>query len=120
MSWIQIHKSRNYAALLMLMSTSFCLNATAQTQQFSTASSALYGSVTRTVMGPAPTTTSIAPIASSITQLSGTNDSPLSTASQTIYGVAVYNLSTIDDATLAADTALNDYGTAFASTGTGS
>lgn len=59
----------------------------------------------------------IAPVDQSTTSTSGSNDSSAPTASQTINGVQVYNLSSVDDSTSDSQTASADFGQGEAKTG---
>ena len=117
-----------YTAILMVATLGFSRSAAAQTVnvappivQFSSEADAISGSVTKTTLGllQQPTVT-IAPVDQSTTVTLGYNDVPANSAVQNVFGVEVYNLSTIEDITLASDTGAQDSGQATANTGPGS
>lgn len=125
--WTNRNEARTttpYTTILMTAIVSVALslgqNASAQTTQFSSEADAVSGTVTKTVLGLLPQTVTIAPVDQSNTATSGSNDVPAATAAQTILGVAVYNLGTVDDSTSASYTATLDGGVDSASTAAGS
>ncbi|KVT76148.1 hypothetical protein WT25_24415 [Burkholderia territorii] len=95
------------------------VHAQAQTVAFSSGADAISGTVTKKVLSNCPvltSTTTIAPVDQSTTSTSGSDDTPEAKASQTIYGVEVYNLSGVDDSTSASNTAAAEFGKAEAKT----
>ena len=113
-----------YTTILMTALVSVALglgqNSSAQTAQVSSEADAVSGTVTKTVLGLLPQTVTIAPVDQSNTLTSGSNDVPAASASQTVLGVEVYNLGTVDDSTSASYTATLDGGVGTASTAAGS
>jgi hypothetical protein len=94
--------------------------ARAQIVTSSSESDALQGTVIKCVLNVSPalcTTTTIAPVAQSVTSTTGSNEDAVPSASQSINNVQVYNISNIDDTTSDSDTASNDSGTGEARTG---
>ena len=113
-----------HTAILMVAAMGVTLglsrSAAAQTDQFSSVANAISGSVAKTFVGVLPSSVTIAPVDQSATVTSGSNSVPANSASKNVFGVEVYNLSTINDSTDDSDTAALDVGGATATTGAGS
>lgn len=111
--------TRTSALVLVAISLSLGVAAqtAAQTLQFTTEADTVTGTVTKTIAGELPQSTTIAPIDPSTTQGSGSNSQTAPNASVTIYGVEVYNFTTISNSTDAANSSGSDDGDADAQTG---
>lgn len=113
-----------YTAILLMSIVSVAVglsrSANAQTAQFSTEADAVSGTVTKSILGLIDETVTIAPVDQSSTVTSGDNNVHAASDSQTVLGVEVYNLGTVDDSTSASYTATLDGGLGTASTAAGS
>ena len=113
-----------YTAILLMSIVSVAVglsrSANAQTAQFSTEADAVSGTVTKSILGLIDETVTIAPVDQSSTVTSGDNNVHAASDSQTVLGVEVYNLGTVDDSTSASYTATLDDGVGTASTAAGS
>jgi len=113
-----------YTAILMMAIVSVAVglsrSANAQTAQFSTEANAVSGTVTKSILGLVDETVTIVPVDQSNTVTSGDNNVHAASDSQTVLGVEVYNLGTVDDSTSASYTATLDGGLGTASTAVGS
>lgn len=96
-------KTGIYLAIGIMATLGFSHNAEALPGTTGAQANAISGTITKTVAGIAPTTTIISPVAlSSAGSLgsSNTDDNSVGSATQTIYGVEVYNFLDVDNSTV--------------------